>query len=64
LLERVGKNPIWVFNTDDCRKDHAEMKSRGVKFLAEPEEKPYGIEALFEDLYGNMYSMLQPKYSS
>jgi predicted enzyme related to lactoylglutathione lyase len=59
LLERVGKNPTWVFNTDDCRKDYETMKSRGVNFVAEPESKPYGIEALFEDLYGNMYSLLE-----
>jgi catechol 2,3-dioxygenase-like lactoylglutathione lyase family enzyme len=63
LLDLVGKNPTWTFNTDDCRKDYADLKSRGVKFLAEPEEKPYGIEALFEDLYGNMYSLVEAKYS-
>jgi predicted enzyme related to lactoylglutathione lyase len=62
LLERVGKNPTWVFNTDDCQKDYASLKSRGVDFLAEPEEKPYGIEALFQDIYGNMFSLLQMKY--
>jgi catechol 2,3-dioxygenase-like lactoylglutathione lyase family enzyme len=64
LLEMVGKNPTWVFNTDDCKKDYDEMKSRGVKFVAEPEDKPYGIEALFEDLYGNMYSLLELRYPS
>jgi catechol 2,3-dioxygenase-like lactoylglutathione lyase family enzyme len=62
LLERVGKNPTWVFNTDDCKRDYELFKSRGVKFIAEPESKPYGIEALFEDLYGNMYSLLELRY--
>jgi catechol 2,3-dioxygenase-like lactoylglutathione lyase family enzyme len=62
LLGWVGKNPTWVFNTDDCKKEYETLKSRGVKFVAEPEEKPYGIEALFEDLYGNMYSLLELSY--
>ena len=59
----MGKNPTWGLNTDDCRKDYEDLRSCGEKFLAEPEEKPYGIEALFEDLYGNMYSLIETKYS-
>ena len=58
---RVGQGPTWVFNTDDCRKDAALLKSRGVKLTGEPEEVPWGVQALFEDLYGNPYVLLEPR---
>jgi catechol 2,3-dioxygenase-like lactoylglutathione lyase family enzyme len=61
MLERVGKNPTWVFYTDDCEKEYETLNSRGVKFLAEPEDRPYGEEALFEDLYGNTFSLVGPR---
>jgi catechol 2,3-dioxygenase-like lactoylglutathione lyase family enzyme len=64
MMQRVGTNPTWVFNTDNCNEEYHVMRSRGVKFLAEPEEKSYGTEALFQDLYGNMYSLLEPRMPS
>ena len=63
LEERIGQGTIWVFNTDDCRKAHSTLKSRGVRFLSTPEERPYGLEAIFEDLYGNVFSLLEPRLS-
>ncbi len=47
-----------VFNTDDCRATYQELK--GVKFVSEPAERPYGIETVFQDNSGNWFSLTQP----
>jgi len=49
-----------VFNTDDCRGTYEELKAKGVQFLSEPVERPYGIEAVFKDNSGNWFSLTQP----
>jgi predicted enzyme related to lactoylglutathione lyase len=49
-----------VFNTDDCRKTYEELKARGVEFVSEPSERPYGIEAVFKDNSNNWFSLTQP----
>jgi predicted enzyme related to lactoylglutathione lyase len=48
-----------VIETDDCQRTYQELKSRGVTFLQEPAERPYGIEALFRDDSGNWFSLTQ-----
>lgn len=48
-----------VFDTDDCRKTHAELKAKGVQFLNEPTERPYGTEAVFKDNSGYWFSLCQ-----
>jgi predicted enzyme related to lactoylglutathione lyase len=48
-----------VFATDDCKRTHEELKARGVEFVREPKEMPYGIEALFRDDSGNFYSLTE-----
>jgi catechol 2,3-dioxygenase-like lactoylglutathione lyase family enzyme len=58
-LVKKGALGGGVFNTDDCRKTYAELKSKGVEFLSEPEEKPYGIEAVFKDNSGYWFSLTQ-----
>ena len=49
-----------VFNTDDCRATYEELKAKGVQFLSEPAERPYGVEAVFKDNSGNWFSLTQP----
>jgi predicted enzyme related to lactoylglutathione lyase len=49
-----------VFNTDDCRGTYEELKAKGVQFLSEPSERPYGVEAVFKDNSGNWFSLTQP----
>ena len=49
-----------AFHTDDCRSTYEELKAKGVEFLSEPAEKPYGIEAVFRDNSGNWFSLTQP----
>jgi len=48
-----------VIETDDCRKTYEDLKKKGVTFLQEPAERPYGIEALFRDDSGNWFSLTQ-----
>jgi catechol 2,3-dioxygenase-like lactoylglutathione lyase family enzyme len=50
-----------VIETDDCRRDFQELKARGVTFLQEPAERPYGVEALLRDDSGNWFSLTQSK---
>jgi uncharacterized glyoxalase superfamily protein PhnB len=45
--------------TDDCRADFEELKGRGVEFVEEPEERPYGIDAGFRDPSGNHLRLTQ-----
>jgi catechol 2,3-dioxygenase-like lactoylglutathione lyase family enzyme len=49
-----------VFNTDDCKATFEEMKAKGVEFVSEPAERPYGVEAVFRDNSGNWFSLTQP----
>jgi len=49
-----------VFNTDDCRRTYEEPKSKGVEFVSEPAERPYGVEAVFKDNSGNWFSLIEP----
>ena len=45
--------------TEDCRADYEELKGRGVEFVEEPEERPYGIDAGFRDPSGNHLRLTQ-----
>lgn len=49
-----------AFHTDDCRATYEELKSKGVEFVSEPAERPYGIEAVFKDNSGNWFSLTAP----
>lgn len=45
---------VWLFlETDDFARDHAALCAAGVRLCEEPRHKPYGMIAVFEDLYGN-----------
>jgi catechol 2,3-dioxygenase-like lactoylglutathione lyase family enzyme len=53
-----GRVFLFLF-TDDFWRDYQEMTARNVKFVREPKEEPYGTVAVFEDLYGNLWDLLQ-----
>ena len=53
---RVG----FFLHTDDFARDHARMLAAGVRFVEQPRHEPYGSVAVFEDLYGNRWDLLQP----
>ncbi len=59
LGEQAGDHVFLTLQTDDCRRDHQEMKAKGVKFYGEPKEQAWGIEVVFEDLYGNLFDLVQ-----
>ncbi|GLZ36738.1 VOC family protein [Actinokineospora sp. NBRC 105648] len=50
-----------VMTTEDCHKSYRELSERGVVFLSEPADRPYGIEAMFRDDSGNWFSLTQHK---
>jgi catechol 2,3-dioxygenase-like lactoylglutathione lyase family enzyme len=58
-LVAQGAIGVGVLETDDCRKTYDELSAKGVVFLSEPAERPYGIEATFRDDSGNWFSLCQ-----
>jgi len=59
-IGRLGHGITCVFDTDDCCKMYATLLARGIKFLSPPTKQLYGMEAVFEDPYGNAFSLLEP----
>jgi catechol 2,3-dioxygenase-like lactoylglutathione lyase family enzyme len=49
------------FSTDDIQGSYEELKSRGVEFLQEPAEQPYGVDAGFRDPSGNQFRLMQSR---
>ncbi|MEU7059553.1 VOC family protein [Streptomyces sp. NPDC046197] len=58
--DQTGGRVGFFLHTDDFARDHARMRAAGVTFLEEPRHEPYGTVAVFEDLYGNRWDLLQP----
>ena len=48
-------------NVDDCRKTCEELRAKGVEFVQEPEERPYGVEAVARDNSGNWMVLVEPR---
>jgi len=61
MLAEVGHGTTWVVETDDCKHDYEAMQGRGVTFTSAPSELPWGVSAVFQDLYGNKYNLLEPR---
>jgi catechol 2,3-dioxygenase-like lactoylglutathione lyase family enzyme len=57
---QTGGRVSLFLQTDDFEGDHARMSSAGVRFLESPRHEPYATVAVFEDLYGNRWDLLQP----
>ncbi|MFJ6777778.1 VOC family protein [Streptomyces yangpuensis] len=58
--DQTGGRVGFFLHTDDFARDHARMTAEGVRFLEAPRHEPYGSVAVFEDLYGNRWDLLQP----
>jgi len=58
---QTGGRVFLFLNTDDFWRDHAQMVSRGITFVREPKTESYGTVAVFKDLYGNLWDLLQLK---
>lgn len=67
-LSRVGNQTggrVFLFlHTDDFRRDYGRLKANGVKIVREPSEEPYGTVAVFADLYGNLWDLVEPGTSA
>jgi len=58
---QAGGRVFLFLSTDDFWRDHARMLSLGITFVREPRVEPYGTVAVFEDLYGNRWDLLELK---
>jgi catechol 2,3-dioxygenase-like lactoylglutathione lyase family enzyme len=59
--DQTGGRVGFFLETDDFSRDHAVFRAHGVRFLEEPRDEPYGIVAVFEDLYGNKWDLIEPR---
>lgn len=57
---QAGGRVFLFIETDDFDRDHQAMTAAGVNFLEAPRHEPYGSVAVFEDLYGNRFDLIQP----
>jgi lactoylglutathione lyase len=64
-LSRVGDQTsgrVFMFlHTDDFWRDYDAFRARGVQFREEPRKEPYGTVAVFEDIFGNRWDLIQPR---
>ncbi len=56
---QAGGRVFLFLNTDDFWRDYNDMLAKGVNFVRDPKEADYGTVAVFEDLYGNKWDLLQ-----
>lgn len=58
---QTGGRVFLFLHTDNFQRDHTHMRQYGVEFMEEPRHEEYGTVAVFKDLYGNKWDLLQPK---
>ncbi len=58
---QTGGRVFLFLNTDDFWRDYNDMVSKGIEFVREPKEADYGLVAVFKDLYGNLWDLLELK---
>lgn len=56
---QAGERVFLFLESDDFARDYATMQAQGVEFVRPPIEQPYGIVAVFRDLYGNMWDLIE-----
>lgn len=59
--DQAGGRVFLFLHTDDFARDHAAMRARGVRFREAPRHEAYGTVAVFEDLYGNLWDLIEPR---
>lgn len=60
---QTGGRVFLFLGTDDFWRDYEAMRAAGIRFVRDPKEAPYGTVAVFEDLYGNRWDLVQLKAS-
>jgi catechol 2,3-dioxygenase-like lactoylglutathione lyase family enzyme len=61
---QTGGRVFLFLHTDDFWRDYAAYRSKGVVFVRDPKEESYGTVAVFADLYGTLWDLLQPKMAA
>lgn len=61
---QAGGRVFLFLSTDDFWRDYNQMIDKGIKFIREPVDQPYGTVAVFEDLYGNLWDLVEHKAGS
>jgi catechol 2,3-dioxygenase-like lactoylglutathione lyase family enzyme len=62
FIGRQSGGRVFLFlSTDDFWRDYQKMQTVGIKFVRPPKEAPYGTVAVFEDLYGNLWDLIERK---
>ena len=60
---QAGGRVAFFLHSDDFTRDHGAMTTKGVRFLEAPRREPYGTVAVFEDLYGIKWDLIEPQPS-
>jgi catechol 2,3-dioxygenase-like lactoylglutathione lyase family enzyme len=58
---QAGGRVFLFLETDDFARDHQAMLANGIEFREAPRHEPYGTVAVFADLYGNLWDLIEPK---
>jgi catechol 2,3-dioxygenase-like lactoylglutathione lyase family enzyme len=58
--QQSGGRVFLFLHTDDFARDHARLTASGVRFVRPPRQEPYGTVGVFEDLYGNLWDLIEP----
>ena len=58
---QTGGRVFLFMHTDNLLRDHKNMLSKNIEFVREPVEESWGTVAVFKDLYGNLWDLIQPK---
>jgi len=58
---QTGSRVFLFLYTDDFRRDYERYVSKGVEFVRLPKDEPYGTVAVFKDLYGNLWDLIEPR---
>lgn len=59
--DQTGGRVFLFLHTDDIMRDYYEMKKQNIEFTRNPVSEPYGTVAVFKDLYGNLWDLVEPK---
>lgn len=57
--DQAGGRVFLFLGTDDFYRDYNEMRDKGIEFIREPKEQDYGTVAVFKDLYGNLWDLVE-----
>ena len=58
---QTGGRVFLFLETDDFQRDYQQLSSKGIEFIRPPKKESYGTVAVFRDLYGNLWDLIEPK---